>query len=115
MGDQSFRQNLDQLRENWKNATSDGSLQASDYVQLAADVCGTVESLLRGIGPDDAAFNQLAIDCEEYVQEYIVPLDLGKYKVPAVLERFVIDPQLPLMVRPLLEAIRQKQQATPPA
>lgn len=111
----SFRTSLEGIRERFQISYADGHLCVHDYLKLSADACLTLEAILRGIGGDDEQFNQLVSDCEGMIVQYVVPLDLAKYKIPMVLEKFVIDPQLPLMVRPLLNSMRPAEHQEGPA
>jgi hypothetical protein len=109
MSNSSFIEALDQFKEDWAHAWEDGKLQASDYVKIVANACATLESILRSIGTQDARFEELVADCERLVQTYVVPINLNqKFKVPVMMERFFIDPQLVTTVRPMLEAMRAK-------
>ncbi len=101
-----IRQSWDQMVTDYKAAMADGSLSLKDYLELIADGAGLLESTLRGIVSEDE-FNQLVTEVENFVQQVIVPIDLTKYRVPAMVERLFIDPQLLLSVRPTLEALRE--------
>jgi len=103
---QSFKENLETVKQRWAEAYADGILCAHDYLLLAADSMEVIEEILRNIAGDDAAFDVLVKDCEWLVQTYIVPIDLTVYKVPPFIERFFIDPQLVSTVRPLLVSLR---------
>lgn len=104
----SFRPALEKIKDDFQKALEDGKLCVHEYLQLAADACKVLEGILTGIGGDDDQFAILVAECEGIVVDYIVPIDLTKYKVPRLLERMVIDPQLPDLVRPALEAMRPK-------
>lgn len=104
----SFRQSLEKILASYLDAIADGSLCVHDYLHLIADGCESVQAVVEAIGDNDAAFEQLVTDCQGLVLQYVVPIDLGKYKIPKFVEQFVIDPQLPQLVRPLLEAMRPK-------
>lgn len=101
----SFKPALEDFLDEWKDATADGKVTLHEQLRLAADGCQVLESLIAGI-TEDAEFEQLVLDAEKLVAEKVVPLDLGKFKVPPMVERFIIDPQLVPMVRPTLVAIR---------
>ena len=107
----SFRPALEKIKDDFQEALKDGKFCVHEYLQLAADSCEVLEKIPVGIGGDDVQFNQLVSDCEGIVQEYVIPLDLTKFKIPPFIERFVIDPQLPMMIRPALEAMRPKPHA----
>lgn len=102
----SFRADLETLKDTFVEAIADKKLCVHEYLQLIAESCKVLEGIVSGIGGDDVQFNQLVADVEGIVQDHIVPLDLTKYRVPAIVERFVIDPQLVPSVRPLLELMR---------
>ena len=106
----SIRESLDELRSEFEVARSDGRFSLSDYLRLTAQGCQLVEGLIHGFLDDDQQFNALVAECEKFVQDVIVPIDLTKYKVPPFVERFIIDPQLVQGVRPILEAIRASLQ-----
>lgn len=104
----SFRQDLENLRSTFVLAYGDGDLNVHDYLQLSAAVCKGLEEILKAIGGDDQVFDEFVSDCESIVQDYIVPIDLTKFKVPMMIEKFIIDPQLVSFVRPGLEMLRPK-------
>lgn len=112
--DEGFRPAIEEIVSDWKGAIADGELCVHDYLKLAADSAHTIEEICDGIGGDDEKFNQLVSDCEWAVQTYIVPIDLGKYKVPKFLEQLFLDPQAVALVRPVLEKMRPKSHKTGP-
>lgn len=110
-----FRPSLIELINDRKEAMADGVMLPSEVCVLLADANKIIESSLRGVAGDDDAFNSLVEDVEWAVQTYIVPIDLTQYRVPAMFERFVVDPQLVPSVRPALMALREKVRSNKPA
>lgn len=104
---ETLRQALLELHDDYVAAAADGKFGVAESLHLVADGCEVLERAIKGVIGDDQAFNALVVDVEGFVQEYIVPIDLNKkFKVPAMMERFFIDPQLVPSVRPTMEAMR---------
>lgn len=104
--DIDFRPALEQIVTSVNEAIADKKLCAHEYIRLVADGCQVLESILEGIGTDDEEFEQLVDDCEWAVNTHIVPYDIPFLKDFA--ENYIIDPNLPTIVRPALTAIRVK-------
>ena len=101
-----FRFELENLKHRFTESVVDGQIDVKEILPLAADCCDVLGALFRGISDSDEKLNELAADLEALVNQYLVPIDLTKYKVPAIVEQLLFDPQLPLAVRPLLISLR---------
>lgn len=104
----SFRAAIEKFKTEFDASIKDGKVSTADILLIVANGAGVLEGVLRGIGGNQAEFQQLVADCENLVVDYLVPLDLSQYKIPKFVEQVLIDPQLPLSVRPILMGMRNK-------
>lgn len=101
----SVKESLKHLLLSYKEAKEDGDWALKEVLQLVEDTAQTVSDAAGGLSGDDAEWERLVQDVEEFVEEYVVPFDIPG--VGVFFERF-IDSQLSGLVRPLMEELRPK-------
>jgi len=107
-----FRPALENALNEFRQAGADAKFTPSECLRLAAKAMEVLESVVGSIASDsEEEFEQLVRDAEWAVATYVVP-----YNIPFIndfAERMLVDPNLITMVRPMLEALRDKVHQAP--